>query len=264
MTSEAQDFKTYAGDGAVPIFTVRDGAGVVIDISTVSQIQWTAQRTLASAAVVSKTKTGGGITFVTNGTDGKFQVALTSADTAALSGFYLHQAIVTDGLSNVSTVATGRMQVGRAPVWTYSGDPSLSTRDAVRFWIRDTDSSTPQLMDPEIDYVLTQFANPMLAAAQCCRNLQSKYAAKPSKSVGDLSISWGEVAKQYDMLAKALEARGNTFGLQPYSGGISWADRFAVDSDSDRVRPPFKVNQFDNPSGNNNTSDSDWDTGPVQ
>lgn len=261
MTALKQNFTTYAGDDALPIFIVKDGDGNPIDLSTMDQIEWIASRDAAGAAVIDKLMTTGGIVLVGGGTTGEFSPVIRETDTAGLAGFYFHRAIITDQGGLVSTVALGRWQVGPTPLATYSGDPSISERDAVRFWINDTDVDNAQIMDAEIDYTIGIFPNPMLAAAQCARNLQAKYARKPNKRVGDLQISWGDIAKAYATLAADLEARGNTFGLQPYSGGISWADRFRVSSNTDRVKPPFRgQGQFDNRAGKNNTSEEAWNS----
>lgn len=147
---------------------------------------------------------------------------------------------------------------------SYSGNPADSPKDAVRFWISDKGPTNWQFADEEILYVLTQFSNPMLAAANCARELAAKFSVKPNKRVGDLAISWGDVAKAYRELAASLQAQGNTFNLRVYSGGTSWSDRFKVIADTDRVAPPFVIDQFNNPSGVNNTSEEGWDTAPVQ
>ncbi|WP_431490981.1 hypothetical protein [Paraburkholderia fungorum] len=68
-----------------------------------------------------------------------------------------------------------------------------------------------------------------------------------SKKVGDLSIDYGERSKFYQELANTLEAKGNIGGVIPYSGGISISDKINVEGNTDRVRPPFRVDQFDNP-----------------
>ena len=259
MTALKQNFTSYAGDDALPIFTVRDASGNTIDISTSSQIEWIVSRDAGGPAVLTKLLTLGGIVFVGGGTTGQFSPVIREADTEPLTGFYFHRAIITDQGGLVTTVTLGRWQVGPAPLATYSGDPSISPRDAVRFWISDTDVDNAQIFDAEIDYTISIFPNPMLAAAQCARNLQAKYARKPNKRVGDLQISWSDIAKAYATLAADLEARGNTFNLQPYSGGTSWADRFRVNSNTDRVKPPFRgQHQFDNRSGKNNTTEEAW------
>lgn len=246
MTSVSQDFTVYAGDSALPVFTVVDGSGVAIDISGVSQILWNAQRDLDSAAVLSKTKTAGEITFYTDGTDGKFKVWILPTDSAPLSNYYIHQAIITDQFGNVSTVTTGRLRIARQPIWTYSGNPSLSERDAVRFHIQDTDSANPLYYDGEIDYLLTKFPNPLYAAAQAARSLAAKFAGQvTSKRVGDLALTYAEKVKNYLALADALEMQADQTGAQLYSGGTSKSDMTAVAADSNRVPQPFSRGQFD-------------------
>src|ERR1043166_8816840 len=120
VASVNQDFVTYRGDTVKPIFTVVNSSGVAVDISSVTEITWTAKLNNDGSALITKTKTGGGITFVTTGADGKFQVNVLPADTLTLSGFYLHYASLVDGAGNVSTVSVGRMPVGVAPLWSYN------------------------------------------------------------------------------------------------------------------------------------------------
>lgn len=132
---------------------------------------------------------------------------------------------------------------------SYSGDPASSSKDAVRFWTGDT--SAPWLLsDEEINYTLTSYPSTQRAAAACLRKVAASYARKPSRSVGDLSISYSDMAKQYAAAADALEAQANAndaTGALPYSGGISVSDMEGVDSNTDRVKPPFRNRQFDNP-----------------
>ena len=40
--------------------------------------------------------------------------------------------------------------------WTYSGNPSSTERDAVRFLVGDTDTNDQLLSNEEIDYLVTQ------------------------------------------------------------------------------------------------------------
>jgi len=255
MTATSQDFTTYQGDSALPVFTVTDAGGTAIDISAAQEIDWNARRNLSSSVVVDKTKTGGSISFVTDGTDGKFRVSITPADTQAMSGRYIHEAVLTDGSGNVSTVSVGTLVVGRAPIATYSGDPSQSTTDAVRFYIQDTDMDSPMLADGEISYVLIDYPNPLLAAAQCCRALAARFSQKVSKRVGDLSINFSDKAKQYLALATELEEQGSMSSITPYAGGVSLSDMQNVSNNTDRPTPPFQEKQFDNPSGPNNIGD---------
>lgn len=141
--------------------------------------------------------------------------------------------------------------------YSYSGDPASSPKDAVRFWIQDTGAPW-KVSDEEINYTLTQFSDPIRAAAQIAKALAAKYAAYPSKRVGDFEIQWGELAKNYAAIAAQLEATANTRGVIPYSGGISHADKRQVNSNIDRVKPPFRIDQYDNPQGPNNTAQGNW------
>lgn len=249
MTAGSQDFKTYAGDAAVPVFTVEDAAGAPLDISQATQISWTARRTADAAPTLNKTKTGGpgGITFVTDGTDGKFQVALAAADTAALTGYYLHVAVVTDAFNSPSTVATGRMSVGVAPVWTYSGDPTTTPKDAVRFLVGDTVEADPQVMDPEITFALTQRASPYGAAAVICRALAARLAREADTVDKDIRTTLSQRSKAYLMMASDYEMQASfRSGASPYAGGISIADRSRQIGNTDRVQPNFNIGMTDN------------------
>lgn len=248
MTAVSQNFTVYQGTNAAPIFTVRDKNGALIDLSSVQEIAWTVQRDLSSGVVLTKLKSTGGITFPGGGTDGQFKVNISPADLVGLSLYYIHQAIITDVTGGLTPVALGRVQVGRGPLATYSGDPSSSTRDAVRLWLSDTDMSSPKLLDGEIDYLLGIYPNPMLAAAQGARSLAAKWSGKASKRVEGLSISYGELAGNYLTLAADLEARASTMDVIPYAGGTSVSDMQNVNANTDRPRPAFSRDQFDDDS----------------
>ena len=125
--------------------------------------------------------------------------------------------------------------------WTYSGDPSASSLDAVRFLIGDTDTTNQLLQNAEITFLYSQWnSNAYLAAAHACDALYSKFAAKSdySRSVGDLSIStqFGQQADRYRALGAQLLAQnalatppsptfytdddGNVFGKEKFSIGM--------------------------------------------
>lgn len=131
--------------------------------------------------------------------------------------------------------------------WTYSGDPSSSTRDEVRFLIGDTDETDPQLNDQEVEYLLAANGdNSQLAAASCADAIASKYTRLVNKSVGDLSISYGERAQKYTELAGKLKGDATIALAAPYCGGISVSDKEIDPDNSDQVRPHFKVGVHDN------------------
>lgn len=100
--------------------------------------------------------------------------------------------------------------------WTYSGDPSASNLDKIRFLIGDTDTSNQLLLDAEITFLFSEWnSNAYLAAAHACDSLAAKFAGKAdnSKSVGDLSIStqFGQQADRYRSLGAQLLAQSAQF-----------------------------------------------------
>lgn len=76
-------------------------------------------------------------------------------------------------------------------MFTYTGDPSVSNRDKIRFLIGDTVEANAHFQDEEISWLLMEWGDVYVAAIAGCEILSGRYAAKAqtSKSVGDLSIS---------------------------------------------------------------------------
>lgn len=97
--------------------------------------------------------------------------------------------------------------------FTYSGDPSTSTRNAVRFLINDTDSTDVLFSDEELNYLVAEWGTNVYEISRaCCETLVSKFnrlADSTSKSVGDISVSETYTAKagQYQDLANSFLAR---------------------------------------------------------
>lgn len=75
--------------------------------------------------------------------------------------------------------------------FTYTGDPSVSDRDKVRFLIGDTISAEAHFQDEEIAWLITQWGDVYTAARAGAEVLSGRFAAKAntSRSVGDLSVS---------------------------------------------------------------------------
>jgi len=247
MTATKQDFTTYAGDACQPNFLVTNEASAPIDLSGVTEIKWTIQRDQESLAVLTKLKTTGGVVLISGGVGGQFYVDLTGADTAPLSSYYMQTAVITDAYGNVSTVTLGRMRVGQQPSSSYSGDPARTSRDYVRSLIGDTDPNSALYTDLEIDNFITQFGSPLWAAGAACRSLAARYAGKTSRRVGDLSINYGELTKNYLAMADQFDAKAAIEGVGPYAGGTSVSDMVTQNQDTDQVRAPFATDQFDNP-----------------
>jgi len=137
--------------------------------------------------------------------------------------------------------------------FTYSGDPTKSTKDEVRFLIGDTDVNSPQLGDSEILYAISSEGNALLAAVACATALQARYSRLSDESVGDVSKSYSQRADAFEKLAKALRRRNAERSVCPYAGGISKADKETNVLDEDRVDNAFNKELHNNPRSGSNT-----------
>ena len=128
-------------------------------------------------------------------------------------------------------------------MWSYSGDPNSSPKDAVRFYVGDTISADQQANDEEVEFLLVSENNdPIRAAARIAETIAAKYARQVDKSVGGLSLSAGRRQEKYESLAAKLWARAKSAGgglPVPYSGGIRVSDKTTRETDTDRVQPIF-------------------------
>jgi|SRR5882672_427965 len=247
MPAQNQDFETFAGNSISPIFTVTNG-GVVVDISTVTEISWSMQLDAESAALVTKLKSAGQIVFVTNGTDGKFKVNILGTDTIGKSGFYIHTATITDGSGNQTTVSIGRMQVAIRPLWSYNpASIATSSLYQVRMLIGDVIQSEQQMMDEEIRWQITQYPSVWAAAAACARMIAAKYARMADTVQGDVRTMYSSRTRSYMAVAGSLDFQGKgRSGALAYAGGISNADKINQVEDTDRVSPQFNIGMDDN------------------
>lgn len=112
--------------------------------------------------------------------------------------------------------------------WTYSGDPSSSARDEVRYLIGDTNEDDQQLSDQEIAWAIAQYPSQgagypnFKAAILLVNGLISKYTSSVSKTVGSLSINRGDKATKYrELLVNLKEQAAGTrkMGLPVLGGG---------------------------------------------
>lgn len=131
--------------------------------------------------------------------------------------------------------------------WTFtSTDVSGTSRDQIRTYIGDTDSSDQLLSDEQIALALTDGGEVRTAASIAADFVAAKFARKADKSIGDLSISYAQMAKHYADLASRLRASASREVL-PYFGGISETAKDTRESDTDRVKPGITITMMDNP-----------------
>lgn len=134
-------------------------------------------------------------------------------------------------------------------MWSYSGNPASSPKDAVRFYLGDTNTNSQLLSNEEIAFLLTQYPDPTAAAAAGAEGLAAFYTRFSDKSVGPLHVSYGARVKQFKDLAASLWVRagGANFGVRPlmiYVGGLSIAEKFSRDQMPDLTQPKFRRNMF--------------------
>ena len=130
--------------------------------------------------------------------------------------------------------------------FSYTGNPSSSDKDAVRFHIRDTVAATKEFEDEEILYMLSTKGSVRGAVVLALKTLAAKYATAVDKAVGDLRLSLSQKHAQYMALIGEFEAEVAMVAI-PFAGGISRASKDTYEDDSDRVKPRFTktVNDYD-------------------
>lgn len=136
--------------------------------------------------------------------------------------------------------------------FTYSGDPSTSTRNYVRFLLNDTDSTDALFSDEELTYVISEWGGDAYDAARECAEILiarfARLADSTSKSVGDISVSesYGSKIAHYQQLANSLLQR-----KMRKSPPRPWANADALKSTDDRTttdfNTDFSMGQMDNP-----------------
>ena len=125
--------------------------------------------------------------------------------------------------------------------WSYSGNPSASSLDQVRFLVGDTDGADQLLSDEEILWLIGAEPTVYKAAAMACRSIVTS-GTLVDKRVGDFELKASMRADQYTDLAKSLERR-SALSATPYAGGLTRSEH--VVSDTDATRPAFTVGMHD-------------------
>ena len=147
------------------------------------------------------------------------------------------------------------------PTYTYSGDPSASDLDEVRFLLGDTDVSggatTALFSDQEITWGINTwgplFGSNLLTAAQLAENATAAYAQESSYSADGVSVSLGPIGdslralaltlkNQYAMSCQAgvlIEAGGMTEGEGMIPGTKPFAFGVGMDDAPDATRQDF-------------------------
>lgn len=90
--------------------------------------------------------------------------------------------------------------------WSYSGDPTSSPKDEIRFLIGDTDEADPVLQDGEILYVLDEHGGSVpRAAIAACEAAIAKLARSADMSSGVTSVSLSQRRQGMEALLSQLK-----------------------------------------------------------
>jgi len=118
--------------------------------------------------------------------------------------------------------------------WTYSGDPSDSTRDAVRFLIGDTDTTDQLITDEEVDYLVELHGTLSRASSEAARSIAAKFARLMNRSIGGLSADFSQKYRHYMELAESLITAEEAFPVSPFISGYRRDAKEARELDTDR------------------------------
>ena len=134
--------------------------------------------------------------------------------------------------------------------WSYSGDPTDSYVDAVRFFVQDTNTDDQLLSDEEISFLIThwsEYDSMIFVAAMAAETIASRFAREITVSADGVSVGTNELQQKYLGLAKQLRAQylleqvtgapesfGNNFGeefdasIKPLSFGVGLLDNSEI------------------------------------
>lgn len=143
--------------------------------------------------------------------------------------------------------------------YSYSGDPSSSDTDAVRFLVGDTGPIAPSitvpgwlLCDEEYAYLLTVYPGVLSAAAAAADALCAKFARQVDELSGDLQRKCSQKSKAYGELGDKLRKQATdpvTSNPIVFAGGTSCRDIRSRVEDDDRFADIFNIGETDSRRG---------------
>jgi len=133
--------------------------------------------------------------------------------------------------------------------WNYSGDPSTSELDAVRYYSGQTDKHEQLVSNEEILFEIDQEPNLKLAAANVLDHLARKFSKDTDERVGDVQRSGSKLAEAFRKRADELreEVEDDSGGGDFFFGGLSKSGNQNLESDSDARQPVFRIGDDDHP-----------------
>lgn len=90
--------------------------------------------------------------------------------------------------------------------WSYSGDPSASDKDHIRYIIGDTKESMPLLSDEEIMFEFAKKMDVKLSALECVDRIIASLAQEVSYTIGPEHVAAGDKYKHYLTIYRRLQS----------------------------------------------------------
>jgi len=123
--------------------------------------------------------------------------------------------------------------------FSYSGDPSKSDVDQVRFLVGDTNVKKAQLGDKEIEFLVGLEGSVLKAASKAAESIAAKVAGMVDQAAGKVRVSLSDKYKHYTDLAKRLRLDAAKKTICPFAGGLSKTQKEVEANNDDRVEPSF-------------------------
>lgn len=131
--------------------------------------------------------------------------------------------------------------------WTYTGNPSSSNKDTVRFLVGDTRSDEPIVTDEEILWALSQNSNVYAAASVIADSISTYFSTlADTEEIGPVKVQYTNRVKFYSQKAKELGNKAGTSGqLNVYCGGVDILERELNANDDSIAKPIFTIGMND-------------------
>jgi len=129
---------------------------------------------------------------------------------------------------------------------SYSGDPSNSDLDLVRFLSGDSDIDEEYASDAEVNYCISSSGSANGAAVMVCDHIAAKFAREVDIKVGadgEFQIKMSQLSKQFTDRANELRKR-SALSASPWAASISISEKEDQEDRTDRVKPAFARDQF--------------------
>lgn len=88
--------------------------------------------------------------------------------------------------------------------WTYSGDPTTSDLDEVRFLSGDIEEAYSFVSDEEVAYALMRSGTPRAAAVKVCRAILRKLAMQADYTIGPETVKASQRLEHFKLILKDL------------------------------------------------------------